>query len=77
MLVAVMEHWLGEVLLRDLKVGWEWLLMSRYRKTARYVNGSSRLMANLKLTPAVSGASTSSIHAAVPPILDGIVASSA
>ena len=51
--------------------------MDRHRKTARHLHWSTGLLANLKLTPAVSGASTSSIYAAVPPILDGIVASSA
>ena len=70
-----MEHWLTEVMLRHVKVRRQGLLVGRDVKTSVHLSVSSLLLTDVEVAPALGGASSSSIHATIPPVLHGIVAS--
>ena len=75
--MTMMEHWLTKVMLRHLEVGWQRLLVGWDLKTSMHLSVTSRLLANVEIAPTLSGASSSSVHTTVPPVLNGIVASPA
>jgi hypothetical protein len=75
--MTMMEHWLTKVMLRHLKVGRQRLLVGWDLKTSKHLSVTSRLLANVEIAPTLSGASSSSVHTTIPPVLNGIVASPA
>lgn len=64
--VLSLKVWLG------CKVGWQRMLMC-WDSNRLALSIVLRLLANLELRPSGAVVSTPSVHAAVPPILDGVV----
>lgn len=80
--VLTLIHGLAVVLLRDhgvrcVPVGQRVVVCRRRRQAGDDLAGHRRLMADLELSAALLGAPPPTVHAPIPPVLDGIVTATA